>query len=80
MTKIILSTIFQLSPYIEYVNLLLTFSTTHMSSQINGEFNRFAKKKKKKEIVERMMCNTSLMKKKVVNLLLLLKCNEKKGL
>jgi hypothetical protein len=60
MTKIILSTIFQLSPYIEYVNLLLNFCTTHMSSQINGVFIRFAKKK---EIVERMMCNTSLIKK-----------------
>jgi hypothetical protein len=32
--KIILSTIFQPSPYSELVNLLLNFCKTHMSSQI----------------------------------------------
>jgi hypothetical protein len=49
LSMLILSTIFQPSPYGEGVNLPLNFYRTHMSSQINGGFIRFKKKKKKKK-------------------------------
>jgi hypothetical protein len=46
MIKIILSIIFQLSSYTEWMNLLLNFYKTYMSPQINDKFIRFGRKKK----------------------------------